>query len=119
MRYLKHLWKLALLSSLCISLAACSDDSVSSSEEEEQNPQEKPSDETPEDPGEHTNAYNVILVPVMADSLEVAQGGAVSLKVMLVSVADDDTLGNGVPDQMIRWSIKSGNDNLSLKTSKI
>ena len=118
MRYLKHLWKLALLSSLCISLAACSDDSVSSSEEEEQNPQEKPSDETPEDPGEHTNAYNVILVPVMADSLEVAQGGAVSLKVMLVSVANDDTLGNGVPDQMIRWSIKSGNDNASLKRAQ-
>ncbi len=126
MRCLEQLWKLALTTGLAVSLAACSDDSASSSEEDDDEPGQiiepgdDPSDpgDNPSIPGDPGQKWNVLLVPSIATDIEMAQKSSASLGVMLVSILNNEGIGNGVSDQMIRWEVTSGSEFVSLRKAQ-
>ncbi|MCL2326437.1 MAG: Ig-like domain-containing protein [Proteobacteria bacterium] len=118
-RFLRFL-RLGLPLALCLALVACSDDASKKNNNNTEDPcelddscEDKPID--PNDPLKPPpGGFTMLLVPFMATDVDVNLKGSVVLKVMLVST-EKDTMGNGVADERIKWSISSGSDFANLR----
>ncbi len=120
------IWTMAAIAALSLSLMACDDDDASSTIEYEDPDDpttwDEPEDPTKDDPivipEEPEDGWEVLLVPAMATDIEIAQKAQTKLRVSLVSIVNDDTIGTGVQDKQINWIVaEDSKDYVVLKTA--
>lgn len=124
---MRHLLTFLMAASLAVPAVSCSDDAGSSSQDEtpdnpdNPNPPDQPDDpDLPEgpidDPVMPEEGWKTILIPNMATDVEIANTGVSKLSVMAISIGEE-TAGEGVVGELIRWGIETNRESLSLGSS--
>ena len=124
---MRHLLTFLMAASLAVPAVSCSDDAGSSSQDEtpdnpdNPNPPDQPDDpDLPDgpidDPVMPEEGWKTILIPNMATDVEIANTGVSKLSVMAISIGEE-TAGEGVVGELIRWGIETNRESLSLGSS--